>query len=116
MRTATVLFFVATLFAAGLCMAADESAAPLSANAAQIAKVDGVTPLAMPTPRMYVAPQAKQNFDLLPEADNKDSVCLVMHVKVVKEDDKTGITYPVRETDCVDGSRFQLKQATAPAK
>ena len=116
MRNASVLFFVATVFASGLCMAADNSAVPLGGNAAQIARIDGVTPLAMPTPRMYVAPRAERNFDLLPEADKKDSVCLVMHVKIVKEDDMTGLTYPVRETDCVDGSRFQLKQATAPAK
>lgn len=115
MRTASVLFFVATVFTSGLCLAAEQSTKSQPLNA-EMARVESPKPMALPTPRMYTAPQPERNFDLLPEADNKDSVCLVMHVKIVKEDDKTGLTYPVRETDCVDGTRFQLKQATAPAQ
>ena len=70
-------------------------------------------------PEMFIPPHAWQKAQLSgsqPKPESADNLCYNIHSVVVAEDDHTGLTHPVRESTCTRATRFQMKNADAPAK
>jgi hypothetical protein len=117
-RTLLVVTFLAVC--SSLSFAADGPRAESNASPpAGIIPAQKTADNAALLPEMFIPPHAWQKAQLSGSQkapDSADSLCYNIHSVVVAEDDHTGVTHPVRESTCTRATRFQMKNADAPAK
>ncbi len=118
MRLPNVLAIAAILaIGTSLSFAADKREPSASAPAPDVQASRGIDD-AMLIPQFFIPPHGSQTTHSDARQWSQyfaDDVCYNIHSLVVAEDDHTGVVHPVRESTCTRASRFQTKDAEAPA-